>query len=45
MARLLTQTLTHACPAPASLCSLVNKVEVIDIDLSAEDATPSSNVS
>jgi hypothetical protein len=48
MARLLAQTLTLARPAPNSLRGLATKVEVIEIDLSEEDAgaaAPSSNAS
>jgi hypothetical protein len=45
MVRLLTPTLTLARPTPTSLCGLVTKVEVIKIDLSEEDAPPSSNAS
>ncbi|GJN09644.1 hypothetical protein PR202_ga27669 [Eleusine coracana subsp. coracana] len=47
MARLLAQTLTLARPAPTSLRGLSTKVEVIEIDLSEEDAaaSPSSQSS
>lgn len=47
MARLLAQTLSLARPAPTSLRGLATKVEVIEIDLSEEDATaaPSSHAS